>query len=255
MAKDVALVPAEEATALRATPPDPVAQIVALAANADMDVAKLAKLIEMQERVVRTQAEAAFNAAFAAMQGALPTVIERGRGDKGMSYAPLEDVIETVRPVLRAHGFALSHRTEWPEKGVVRIVGLLAHELGHTRTSEFVSAADQTGSKNAVQALGSTISYGRRYTTADLLCIVTRRGADDDGASAGRAAVTDPPGFDLWLQDFEMVAGEQGFDALTAAWKSSTTAFQSHASKHYSARIRAAKETAKRFDQEKAVRS
>ena len=45
-------------------------------------------------------------------------------------------------------------------------------------------AAVQFG-KNAVQAIGSSVSYGKRYT-ASLLLNLTTRGEDDDGTAAGR---------------------------------------------------------------------
>ena len=43
---------------------------------------------------------------------------------------------------------------------------------------------DSTGSKNAVQAVGSSTSYGKRYTAMALLNITTG-GEDDDGTAAG----------------------------------------------------------------------
>jgi len=42
---------------------------------------------------------------------------------------------------------------------------------------------DNSGSKNAVQAVGSSVSYGKRYVMAALLNITTR-GEDDDGNAA-----------------------------------------------------------------------
>lgn len=157
-----------------------------LAARPEVDVHKLEKIIELQERILRVNAEAAFNAAFAEMSREIPTIIEHSKTDK-TTYAPLEDIIETVRPILARHGFAVSHSTEWPSETRVRVVGILTHERGHARRSEFCGQADQTGSKNAIQALGSTVSYGRRYTTSDLLCIVTRR-EDNDAESVRRVS-------------------------------------------------------------------
>ena len=213
---------------------DLASQIVSLAANKDLDVAKLQALIEMQERMLRSQAEAAFNEAFAIMQGEIPTVAARKKGDK-WKYAPLEDIVEIVRPILKDHGFALSHRTEWPEKGVLKVVGILSHRLGHSRQSEFVSGADPSGSKNAIQGLGSANQYGRRYTTNDLLGIATRE--DDDGAATSRSAITDPEGFDNWATDFATVAVEQGIEAMRAAWKQSKPEFRDHMTKHYKGRL------------------
>jgi hypothetical protein len=237
--KDMTLLPKDE-TAL-APQADLASQIVALAANPNFDVAKLQALIEMQERVMRSQAEAAFNEAFSVMQGEIPTVAARKKGDK-WKYAPLEDIVEIVRPILQKHGFALSHRTEWPEKNILKVVGILSHRLGHSRQSEFVSAADGSGSKNAIQGLGSANQYGRRYTTNDLLGIATRE--DDDGAATGRAEVADPKGYDDWRMDLEVIATEKGLPALTEAWKKSPEGFRQHTFNHYRRAWEATKATA-----------
>lgn len=195
-----------------------------LAKDPTVDVDKLERLMAMFERGQRSAAEAAFNVAFAAMLPEIPTIEEKGRTDK-TSYAPLEDIIEPIRPVLSRHGFSLSFRTEWPEKGLVRIVGILTHEQGHARMSEFISAADQTGSKNAIQALGSTVSYGKRYTTKDLLCIVTRGQDDDAERSEGRKKTNkeQPPKYEEWLDDLEAVADE-GMPKFAKMWNDSPDA-------------------------------
>lgn len=192
-----------------------------LAARPEVDVAKLEKIIELQERILRHDAEAAFNAAFSQMQPNIPTIVERARTDK-TSYAPLEDIIEAIRPILSEFGFSLSHRTEWPEKNVVKVIGILTHRAGHSRHSEFVSGADSSGSKNAIQALGSAVQYGKRYTTKDLLCIVTRE-EDDDAETGEPPKKTEqqiPDGYDSWLGTLEAVA-VNGMAEFSAAWNGS----------------------------------
>jgi hypothetical protein len=129
------------------------------------------------------------------MQAEIPTIAERGKTDK-TTYATLEDIIAAVRPVLHKHGFALSHETDWPDPKTVKVIGILQHKDGHSRRSVFLSAADTTGSKNAIQALGSAMSYGRRYTSMDLLNITTRA-LDDDGGATGKPAP--PEGYAEWL--------------------------------------------------------
>ena len=49
---------------------------------------------------------------------------------------------------------------------------------------------DSTGSKNNVRAIGSSISYGKRYAASALLNITTR-GEDDDGKAGGAKPVSD----------------------------------------------------------------
>jgi hypothetical protein len=186
-----------------------------------VSVEKLEKLIALQERVLDREAKAAFNTAFVELQAVLPVVVERARTDKG-TYAPLEDIVEKVRPLLHEHGFSISHETLWPETGVVKVVGHLMHAQGAERTSEFMSEADTSGSKNAIQALGSAVSYGRRYTTNSLLGIVTR-GEDDDGRTGVPAKV--PQEIEEWLTDLEATADE-GTPALEGAWATSSETFR-----------------------------
>lgn len=189
-----------------------------LALNPDVPVDKLEKIIALHERVQATAAKAAFDAAFAVMQAELPVIVEYKKGDGGKwSYAPLEDIVQAVRPTLAKHGFALSHATEWPDKGTVKVIGILSHKQGHERRSEFLSAADNSGSKNAVQALGSATSYGRRYTTNDLLNIVTR-GEDDDAKRTARLGGPQAPsGYSEWLDTLALKANE-GLPALQKMW-------------------------------------
>lgn len=207
--KQVALIPVVDELPAAAE----VSMFERLALDPNANVEKLEKLVEMQKWVMRHNAEAAFNRSFADMQGEIPTVIERAKTNNG-TYAPLEDIQDAVRPILQRHGFSLSFRTEWPDKSTVKVIGILTHSQGHKRESEFLSGADSSGNKNAIQGLGSAVTYGRRYTTKDLLNITTR-GADDDGARTGRP---DPPeGFDKYWQQLSEAAGK-GTTALEAAW-------------------------------------
>jgi len=217
--KDAALGPAAEPTI------HPMLQMMErLASNKDVDVEKLQRLINMQKDIMAENAKAAFNASFALMQRELPTVVERGKTNLG-PYARLEDIIEAVRPVLGAHGFSISHRTEWPDAKTVKVVGILTHEQGHSRESEFLSSADTFGSKNAIQGLASAVSYGRRYTVKDLLNIVTRE-EDDDGQ--GTVPIVEAPeGYDGWLLDMEATV-DNGFKALQSAWKASKNDYRKH---------------------------
>jgi len=213
-------------------PPTALAPVVLLferlAANKEIDVAKLERLIAMQEHVLAHEARAAFNRAFATMQAEIPTVIAATPGDGGKwLYAPLEDIQDAVRPILVRHGFGLSFRTEWPDKATIKVVGILTHRDGHERTSEFLADADTSGSKNAIQARGSAVSYGHRYTTKDLLNITTR-GADDDGHTATpKPPTTHPTGYLGWLDKLRQAA-QEGTPALERVWTVSARDWKQH---------------------------
>jgi hypothetical protein len=164
------------------------------ASNPEVDIDKMERLLQMQERVLARDAEAAFNADLAQMQNELPVIEEngaiKGRDGKVQSrYAKFEDINEAVKPILRQYGFAISFRTAF-EGGEVIVTGVLSHRQGHREQSTVKLPADASGNKNNVQGWGSSISYGKRYTMSALLNI-TSRGEDNDGRGSGTG---DPSG-------------------------------------------------------------
>ena len=171
---------------------DPFVTLMArLAASRDVDMAKLEKMIDLQERIMRHNAKAAFNVAYVALQSELPEISKRGKiivkGTFRSAFAKLEDIHQVIKPILTRHRFSLRHRTEWPtdKPKIIRIVGILSHADGHSEESSFEAPMDQSDFRTDIQSQGSTVSYGRRYTTIDLLNITTR-GIDNDGQSTTR---------------------------------------------------------------------
>jgi hypothetical protein len=177
-------------------------QIIERAAlNPNVDIDKMERLMAMHERMTATKAKAAYSAALARMQVELPVIDRKGKitiRDKSDAknviqstpYALWEDINEAIKPVLAKHGFALSFRTGLAGDGKLTVTGILSHEDGHQEETTMVLPHDSTGSKNAVQAVGSTTSYGKRYTAGALLNL-TSRGEDDDGKSGGGGMITE----------------------------------------------------------------
>lgn len=168
-----------------------VLQVIERAArDPSVDIEKMERLIGMRDRIIAQGAKIEFDAALAAMQSELPVIEERGVIDIGrgkpQTYAKWEDINEAIKPVLAEHGFALSFRTS--DEGDKRIVtAILSHRSGHREETTMRLPLDTSGSKNNVQAVGSSTSYGKRYTAAALLNLTSRlpEDADDDGNAAG----------------------------------------------------------------------
>jgi hypothetical protein len=166
-----------------------------MAMNADIDPDRIERFIALKERMDKEAARKAFASALAECQSEIPAIEERGQikygkknadgEDTGPTYALWEDINETIRPILQRHGFALSFRTGQTPEGKISVTGILSHREGHYEDTTMVLMHDSSGAKNAVQAMGSSISYGKRYTAAALLNI-TSRGEDDDGVAGGR---------------------------------------------------------------------
>jgi hypothetical protein len=196
--------------------PDLAAMVERILTDPTADVAKLHALLDVNERILNRNAKSAFDEAFSRMWPELPEIDEKGAirnkdGSVKSRYAKYEDIQAAVRPLLKEYGFALRHRTEWPadKPGIIRIVGILSGH-GHSEESVFEAPPDKNDYRTAIQDQGSTISYGKRYTTEDLLNIITR-GVDRDGQGGGK--VETPEGYDAWWTALGSVAGN-GFAEL-----------------------------------------
>lgn len=196
--QQIAVAPQEQIPA--ATEMGALIHIIERAArDPSVDIEKLQRLMDMQERIMVRNAKSAYAAALSAMQPELPVISRKGKievrkkdnaGERtgavqqSTPYALWEDINEGIRPVLAAHGFALSFRVGMAQDGKITITGILSHREGHSEETTITLQHDSTGSKNAVQAVGSSVSYGKRYTAGALLNF-TSRGEDDDGRKAG----------------------------------------------------------------------
>lgn len=158
--------------------------LVNMAMNPECDVDKLEKLMALYERGEARKAQVAFNRDFAAMQSQITTVsknnkVDYGEGKTKYSFATLADIVDMVRPVLQDHGFAVSFKVN--TSNGVNVQCSLMHCEGHSIETAMQLPPDKLGGKSDVQALGSSISYAKRYTLSSLLNIATR---DDDDAQA-----------------------------------------------------------------------
>jgi len=146
------------------------------------DMAIIEKMLDMQERVMAKQAEMAFDRDFAMMAPEIPVIANTSNGHN-ITYAALETIDAVVRPILSKFGFATSYRVEHPEPTKVKVTCVLMHKDGHRESTSMELNADTSGSKNAVQALGSSVTYGKRYTLCAILNITTAK-EDDNGFAA-----------------------------------------------------------------------
>lgn len=160
-----------------------IAVIARAAADPTVDVAKMEKLLEMHERIVAREAMAEFNSAMADMQPELPVITEKGEikvGDEIRStYAKFEDINEFVKPTLQKYGFSVMFTFPPSQNEKISVSGRLMHRAGHSVETSLSLPADASGSKNAVQAIKSSTSYGKRIILTALLNISTK-GEDDD---------------------------------------------------------------------------
>jgi hypothetical protein len=180
-------------------PTDLMSVISKLAENPS-NVDSIQKLIDMQERIMQKNAEMAFNSDYAELSKEIKPIEKTGsvdykdkstgRNEKAFDYAKLENIDKAIRPLLSKFGFTLSFETAQRQSdgGGLIVTGILSHRDGHSRKASIPLPLDSSGGKNNLQAMGSTLSYGRRYTTCMLLNIVTE-GEDDNGSSFDKISI------------------------------------------------------------------
>ncbi|MBC8718415.1 ERF family protein [Ochrobactrum sp. Marseille-Q0166] len=141
--------------------------------NPNVDIDTMERLLEMQERIMERNVKAAFSAALSRMQPELPVINERGgikdrAGNVQSTYALWEDINDAIKPVPAQYEFALSFKVG-REDGMIVVTGVLSHAEGRSEQTSIHLPTDTSGSKNAVQAVGPSTSYGKRYTACVLL--------------------------------------------------------------------------------------
>jgi hypothetical protein len=149
-----------------------------LAATGRGDLETFQKMLELQITWEKREAEKEYFAAKARLE--FPA-IQRTKKGLNSYYPPLEAIQEIVDPILRREGFSLTFTSGEPnDKGLIPIIGKLAHSMGHFELATLYQPIG-TVSKgmNANQAMGSAISYGERYC-AQMMLNLRFIGMDDD---------------------------------------------------------------------------
>lgn len=171
-------VPAPHALAVQQNSP---AAIMLQAMAQGSSIEQLEKMMDLQERWEKREAEKACNAAFSGFKAEAVQII---KGKKvtagplaGKSYAELHDVVDAVTPALSKHGLSASWKITKDEKDWLEVTCTLKHIGGHSESVSMGGPPDAGGAKNAIQARASTVSYLQRYT---LKAITGLSEADDD---------------------------------------------------------------------------
>lgn len=169
-------------------------EVISVAASdPNIDPTKMAQIVDLQMRIQEKQAEIAFNEAMSRLQPKLPRIEKNGvigiNSTTKTKYAKYEDIDVAIRPLLAEEGFSISYRTAFVE-GKLIVNGILRHRMGHKEECSIPLPVDASGAKNATQGMGSTLSYGKRYTLCALLNIVTVD-EDNDGNGATAEPITD----------------------------------------------------------------
>lgn len=174
-----------------ATTPTP-SDLLRLAIDKGADLDRLERLMDLQAKWEAGQARKAFTSAMTAFK-ARPLTIRKDKhvsfttqkGKTEYDHATLAEVVDTVVCEMARHG--LSHRWNVEQRDAKVIVTcVVTHELGHSESVQMMASADESGGKNSIQAIASTVTYLQRYTLMAACGLAARDMQDDDGRGSGR---------------------------------------------------------------------
>ena len=219
--------------------------LAALAQGATLE--QVEKMMDLQERWEKREAEKAFADAFAAFRGE-NIIIPKGkfvdRGKAGSFHqAEFDDACRRLSPALSRHGFGFRHDQRFgvvrrmhdgaeSDVGWVWVTCFLEHKAGHTKSLELEGPPGDLSANTPVQNMQATATYLKRQS---LLAITgTATGGEDDESKLRKSAANEAKSEAI---DEQRKAGEaaaqEGLARLTAWWKTLDAKQQAALSKEF----------------------
>lgn len=157
------------------------------------------KMMELQERWATQEARKAYVADMAAFKLTPPEIkktklvgyTNRDGSVTGYFHATLGEVAAAVVDSLAQHGFSHSWETKQSD-GLITVNCKITHRMGHSESTSMQAMPDQSGKKNAIQAVASSITYMQRYTLLAATGLATTDMEDNDGKGFDDGGKPDP---------------------------------------------------------------
>lgn len=188
--KKLTIVPAEEPMA-PVTPMDMIKQAVEKGSG----VETITKLMDLQERWQANEARLAFEEAVAKAREQVKPVAKKakvsfGTGKTAYSHETLADIEDMLRPIYSPLG--LSWRWESDQDGpLLKMTCIISHKMGHQTRTTLQGPNDTSGSKNPMQAVGSSCTYLQRYTLKLAAGLAASVDDDAQAATPGNESITE----------------------------------------------------------------
>lgn len=169
----------------------PMLALISDAIQKGMGIEVIRELKDMAKELAADEARRAFDAAMSDAKAEIP-VITKNRsvgyehkdksGTTSYRHEDLGEIARTVDPILAKHGLSYRFRTTSEPNQPIGVTCIVAHRAGHSEHNTLSAGRDDSGKKNSLQQIASTITYLQRYTLKAALGLAAS--ADDDGANA-----------------------------------------------------------------------
>jgi hypothetical protein len=171
---------------------DPQA-LIEKALDTGAGIETMERLVALAKEVREVQAREAWYEAMAQFQKACPVIkksstakIQTSRASYSYRYAPLEEVVNTIAPVMGRLGLSISWRSRVEQDKVI-VSCRVSHTLGHHEESGEIAmpidTRDPSVGATPPQRVGIAATYAKRYSLLGIIGMAPE--GDDDAASAG----------------------------------------------------------------------
>ena len=148
----------------------------------------LGKMMDLYERNEKREAEKAFASALTELQGETIRVqatkaVDIKNGVPRYTFAPYEEIMAQVQPMLTRHGFSITFDTKVDAERLTSVC-TLTHKGGYSRSNQFSVRFSKPPGCSDAQGDMSTKSYAKRGALCDALNIVVDH--DDDARMVGK---------------------------------------------------------------------
>lgn len=198
-------------------------ELIRMAMTMGRDLDTINQLMDLQERWRAMEAKQSYSVAMAkfkenAIKVTRSATVKQGPMI-GTQYARLSDFVTATAEPLANSGLSISWKITKDEPALIEVACIVRHVDGHEEERRMSGPPDQTGSKNAIQARASTVSYLEKYTLKMALGLA-EEDDDDDGQGGAPTGQTqqqtrqEPP-----KQEEKPAYGDEAFERNFPKWK------------------------------------
>lgn len=159
--------------------------LIAQGIDKGMPVETMERLLNMRRELKAEWAKSRYDIAMASFQADCKTIkktkeVKTDDGRVAYSYAPLDEIVKQVGPLLKKHGFSYSTSMDLLDKGV-KVELTVKHVDGHSEISPMqVPFGSKTRVMSDTQVAAAATTFAKRYAFCNAFGILT--GDEDNDA-------------------------------------------------------------------------
>ena len=166
-----------------------IESLIGQAISNSSSVETLQQLLSMRKELKAEWAKGEYDRAMRDFQGECPTIektksVPTRSGAVAYKYAPIDSIINQVKPILQKHGFSYSSNMEFIENGTikVKVTIKITHSVGHSEITEMtVPLGNKTEIMSQTQVVAAAQTFAKRYAFCNALGILS---GDEDNDAA-----------------------------------------------------------------------